>query len=107
MSDVEIELNGKPETLRCTLKAAKLVNAGGGYSEVLRKLAVFDLDAYVHVISAGLNKKPAEVEDAVYRTGLPGLTESLSEYTMLLANGGRPLVEREVDQPEGKVESAT
>ena len=101
MSEVEIDLNGKTETLRCTLKAAKLVNSGGGYGEVLRKLAVFDHDAYVHVVAAGMGKKPGDVEDAVYRAGLPSLTEPLSEYVMLLANGGRPLVATE-ENPAGE-----
>lgn len=91
MSEVEITLNGRPETLRCTLRAAKRVNSGGGFAETLRKLAVFDMDAYVAVIAAGLDKTPASVEDAVFSTGMPDLTEQLSEYVTLLANGGKPL----------------
>jgi hypothetical protein len=91
MSEVEITLNGKAETLRCTLRAAKRVNAGGGFVEILRKLAVFDQDAYFGVVAAGLDKKVAEVEDAVFATGLPDLTEPLSTYVNLLANGGKPM----------------
>ncbi|MGM4891269.1 hypothetical protein [Tardiphaga sp. 839_C3_N1_4] len=102
MSDVEIELNGKFETLRCTLKAGKLVNSGGGFGEVLRKLAVFDMDAYVHVVAAGLGRKPADVEEAVYKTGLVDLTEKLSEFVMLLANGGRPLAAGSGDGAAGE-----
>ncbi len=89
--EVELDLNGKTETLRCTLRAGKLINAGGGFAEVLRKLAGFDLDAYVYVVAAGLGRKPADVEEAVYSTGLVNLTEKLSEYVTLLANGGKPL----------------
>jgi hypothetical protein len=91
MSDVEITLGSEPVTLRCTLRAAKRVNAGVGFAEILRKLAVFDQDAYVAVVAAGLDKKPADVEDAVFATGLTNLTEPLSEYVALLANGGRPV----------------
>lgn len=91
MSEVEITLNGRTETLRCTLRAAKRVNSGGGFAETLRKLAVFDMDAYVAVIAAGLDKAPATIEDAVFSTGMPDLNEPLSNYVTLLANGGKPL----------------
>jgi hypothetical protein len=91
MSEVEITLNGKTETLRCTLRAAKRVNAGGGFAEMLRKLAIFDQDTYFAIVAAGLDKKTSDVEDAVYENGLPDLTESLSTYVSLLANGGKPL----------------
>jgi hypothetical protein len=49
------------------------------------------MDAYVGVVAAGLNKKPAEVEDAVFASGLPDLNEPLSNFVSMLANGGRPL----------------
>jgi hypothetical protein len=95
MSEVEITLNGKTETLRCTLRAAKRVNLLGGFAEVLRKLAVFDFDAYVGVVASGLNKAPDAIEDAVYQTGTVALLEPLSNYVKLLANGGRELATQE------------
>lgn len=91
MSEVEITLNGRTEVLRCSLRAAKRVNAGGGFAEVLRKLAIFDQDTYFVVVAAGMDKRPEDVEDAVYATGLPELNEPLGEYVKLLANGGKPL----------------
>jgi hypothetical protein len=91
LGEVDIDLNGRSETLRSSLGAAKKVNGAGGYAQVLQKLAAFDLDYYVLVVSAGLGKKPSDVEDAVYRTGLPNLTEQLSTYVQYLANGGKPL----------------
>lgn len=93
MSEVEVKLNGKTEVLRCSLSAAKKVNGAGGFAQVLGKLAGFDMDYYVLVVAAGLGKKPAEVEDAVYQAGLPNLTELLSQFVQLLANGGRPIAE--------------
>lgn len=99
MSEVEITLNGKTETLRCTLRAAKKVNVGGGIVEVLRRLGAFDMDAYTAVIAAGLDKKMADVEDAVFATGMADLNEPVTEYVMLLANGGRPLKTAETDAP--------
>lgn len=91
MSEVEIALNDKTETLRCTLRAAKRVNAGGGFAEVLRKLAVFDQDTYFGVVAAGLDKKVSDIEDAVFANGLPDLSEPLSTYVTMLANGGKSL----------------
>ncbi len=91
IGEVEITLNGKTVTLRSSLKAAKMVNAGGGFQDVLRKLAAFDQDYYVVVVAAGLGKNPRDVEDDVYLTGLPSLTEILSTYVGYLANGGKPL----------------
>lgn len=90
--EIEFSLNGKAETLKSTLRAAKIVSANaGGFQGVLSKLALMEFEAYVGVVSAGLARKPSEVEEAVYKTGLPNLTEPLTEYVMLLANGGKPM----------------
>lgn len=98
MSDVEIKLNDKTETLRCTLKAAKRVNLAGGFSHVVSRLQAADLDMFILVAAAGLDKKPSDrlgadgpsVEDAVYRAGLPAIGADLAKYANLLANGGKP-----------------
>ena len=78
-------------TLKSTLRAARIVNGMGGFSEAFRALARFDLDAYITIVAAGLNKKPSEVEDAVYALGLPTLVEPLTKYVEYLSNGGKPL----------------
>ncbi len=70
--DVEIMLNGKAETLRPSLGAAK------------------------RVVAAGLGKKTSEVEDAVYRTGMPKLGADVVGFVNILANGGKPF---ETDTP--------
>ncbi|MDB5617469.1 MAG: hypothetical protein JWQ24_1707 [Tardiphaga sp.] len=88
---IEIELNGKQKTLVPSLKAAKVVNGQRGFQTVLSRLSLMDFDAYVEVVAAGLGSRPAEVEDAVWKTGLPNLTEPLSQDVLLLANAGRPL----------------
>ena len=102
MSEVEIVLGSgdtaKTETLVCSPRAAKRVNTLGGMAETLRRLAVFDMDAYTVVIAAGLNKNPESVENSVYSAGLVDLLEPLSTYVKLLANGGRPL-KTESDTP--------
>jgi hypothetical protein len=95
VGEVEISLGGKTETLRSTLKAAKAVNAGGGFINVLGKLAGMDHDFYVLVVAAGLDKRPIDVENKVYEVGLPSLTEPLSTFVQYLANGGKPLAPTE------------
>lgn len=104
MSDgIKVTLDGRGETLRPTLRAAREVNAGfGSFTEAYRKLAAFDLEAYIVIVAAGLGKKPKDVEETVYRNGLPDLTEPLSEFVTLLANGGRPPVKPEETPPKGE-----
>lgn len=88
--DVEIILNGKAETLRPSLGAAKRVNAAGGFSNVVSRIQAVDLEFYILVVAAGLGKKNAEVEDAVYKTGLPALGADVVKFINILANGGKP-----------------
>lgn len=92
--EVSITLDGKEETLKCTLRAAKTVNARGGFSKALELLQALDLDTCVMIIAAGLNKKNSEVEEAVYKAGLVDLVGPVTDFTVLLANGGRPVAER-------------
>lgn len=90
--EVKITLDGRPETLRCSLRSGKIVSAmSGGFQGALGRLANMDFEAYAAIVAAGLNKRPAEIEEAVYATGLPELTEPLSQFVLLLANGGRPI----------------
>ena len=103
MSEVEITLKGKSETLRCTLKAAKSVNAlAGGFQGALSCLATMDQDAYFLIVAAGLGKRPVDVEQSVYESGLTNLTEPLSNFVLMLANGGKPLVAAEEGNGEGE-----
>lgn len=89
--DVEIILGDEVVTLRCTLGAAKKVNAAfGDYITAFRRLATFDLSAYISVVAAGLDKTPKEIEDAVFKNGMTDLNTPLSQYVDLLANGGKP-----------------
>jgi hypothetical protein len=90
IGEVEITLGGKTETLRPSLGAAKRVNAAGGFTNVMEKLMAYDLNYYVTVVSAGLNKKPIDVEEAIYQAGLPNLVGDLVTYVGYLANGGKP-----------------
>ena len=98
VGEVEIKLNGKVETLRPSLGAAKRVNAMGGFAHVVNRIQAADLDFYIMVVAAGLNKKNAEVEEAVYKTGLPALGADVVGFVNILANGGKPF---EPDAPKG------
>lgn len=94
---MEIELNGKKETLVFSVKAATAVSrAAGGFVEAVRRVSVFDLDLCVAVITAGLERpysSPADLAEAVHKTGVMTLSGPLAEYCSRLANGGRPIGE--------------
>lgn len=99
--EVTITLNGREETLKSTLRAARDVNAAcGGFMEAYRKLMAFDLEAYVAIVAAGLGKKRQEVEDDVFKTGLAPLSEPLAEFVGYLSNGGRDPTEKAQEQPQ-------
>ncbi len=89
--DVEIKLNGKFETLRPSLGAARRVNAAyGDFSKAVNRIQAADLEAYIAVVAAGLGKKTADVENDVYLTGLPALGADVIKFVNILANGGKP-----------------
>ena len=96
--NIDIKRNGKVETLRPSLGAAKRVNSAGGFSNVVNRLQAADLDFYIMVVAAGLNKKNADVEEAVYRTGLPALGADVVKFVNILANGGKPF---DTEAPQG------
>ncbi len=99
IGDVEITLNGTVAKLRPSLGAAKRVNSAGGFANVVSRLQAADLDFYIMVVAAGMNKKTAEVEEAVYLTGLPALGADVVKFVNILANGGKPF---EPDAPRGE-----
>lgn len=71
--------------------------------EAIRRLETVDFSAFVAIVAAGLGKKRSDVEDDVYEIGMPDLTQPLSEYVTLLANGGRPIkAPSKGDAPEGE-----
>lgn len=97
--DVTINLGGDAVTLKCTLEAAMSVDeALGGFQEALRQIAAFKLSAFIVVVAAGLGKRPSEVKEAVYREGMQKLIGPVTEFAMLLTNGGR--------RPEAVAEAA-
>lgn len=102
VGEVDIVLDGNAVTLKSSLAAAKRINAGGGYINVLGKIGAMDHDVYVLVVAAGLDKKPGDVEQAVYRTGLANLAQSLITYVEYIVNGGKPIAPAMDDDKSGE-----
>lgn len=92
--DVTIVLDGEEVTLRPSLKAAQGVSRlSGGILGAVEALSRFDLDVLVNVVALGLGKKPSEVEEAVWRTGVSELAPRAIEFATIIANGGRPVAD--------------
>lgn len=88
--DVEIILDGEPVKLRTTLEVGKRINAiGGGFRVVEDRLRASDLLAYIEVVAVALNKTTAEVQEKVFRTGMPYLARPLFQFIGRLGNGGK------------------
>jgi hypothetical protein len=100
--EVEIELNGRREVLRPTLRAAKEVNLLGGIAGAITKLASGDLEAYITVVCAGLKKRRTDIEDDVWATGMEPLAEPLSRFVSILGNGGKEPKRNEGEPREGE-----
>lgn len=104
MADSSIgEVDTPLGTLKCSLAAAKHVNAlAGGYNGVIGRLGMLDHDTYVGVVAAGLGKKPSEIEGKVYAAGLVNLTAPLVTFVTYLGNGGKPMIEMVEPVAEGE-----
>jgi hypothetical protein len=103
IGEVDIELDGKTETLKSTPKAARAVSAiGGGFLMVANKITIFDLDVITAVVAAGLGKRPTEVENAVYSAGAANLAAPLNTFVTYLANGGKPTDDQNKEAGSGE-----
>ena len=107
-TDVTIVLDGEEHTLRPSLKAASSVSRQfGGFVGAFNALMQGQLDAFTSIIKAGLVSKNISTDDlkeAVWRTGLPKLSEPVSRYVSILQNGGKDPdegVDEDGDRDEG------
>ena len=100
--DVQIQLEGKPHALKCTLQAAMILSSQpDGIIGLTRRIQNFDLNAFVLVIGQGLGKQSRDLPGLIYRTGLFELQLPCIRYLTNLANGGKPqTVEEEVKESE-------
>jgi hypothetical protein len=102
MSEIEITLAERPAVLRCTVRALRDLDASaGGFNEVIAGLTSYRFATYCSVVAAGLGKRPREVEEDVYATGMNALVGPLCEFVAMLVNGGRKPEPSEKDAPRG------
>lgn len=107
--ELQITLDGKPRTLRATLRAAQMVNDGfGGFRAALEGVTRFDMNTFSVVIGAGLNTKTQEdlnkVAEQVYATGLAELSGPVTKFISMLMNGGRDPAEKTDPKDKGGAE---
>lgn len=89
--DIEIRLGDEVETLRCALGPAKEINARfGSFMDATRRVAVFDLDAYIFIVAKGVGKTTTEVGEIVFRAGIKSLVKPINDYVLSLSRGGNP-----------------
>ena len=90
--DVSIKLDGEECVLRPSLGAARAASRlNGGIMAAVQAIGQFDFDMVVQVIALGLDRKPSEIEDAVYNTSVAELAPFAITFLTNLANGGRPV----------------
>jgi hypothetical protein len=90
IGNVDLKLDGEDVTLRPSLKAAQAISRqSGGIRGALKAIAELDFDTITYIIAVGLGKKPSDIEDAVYRTGLPDLVDPVNTFVAVIASGGR------------------
>lgn len=99
VGEVEIQLDGKTETLKSSLRAGLAIADMGGASPVWQRLSSLDLRTYIAVVAIGLNRPQQAVEEAVYNTGMIKLSEPLSLYVGYVSNGGKPADTPKEDAP--------
>ena len=100
---LSVNLDGTPSDLRCSLYAAKQINAMfGDYQGALDRLRALDLNAYIAIVAAGLGKDARDVEDKVYTTGMSDLILPLMKFVNMLGNGGRPPATDDAKATPGK-----
>lgn len=78
-------------TLKSSIPAARVASqVGGGFIGASARVAAFDFDTILAIMAAGLGKKAADIEQAVFEAGMVNLSGPVSTFITYLANGGRP-----------------
>lgn len=95
--------------LRCTPHALRNIEKKhGGIRAVLEKLYLVEWSVIVDVVRAGLIGDPNEkalnqetLEDEIFKAGIMSLIDPLTEYVMMLGNGGKREEKPKPGQDEG------
>lgn len=104
--NIPIELDGKAHELVPSVQACIAISRiGGGLHAAVQRCLQLDFDTICQVVTAGLGLNPQQaklVPEAVYKTGLVGLSAPCIDFINVVSNGGRPIEE---DQEEGDGEN--
>ena len=105
LGEVEITLNGRACTLRCSLRAARAVSGmSGGFAGAFDGISRFNFSIYAAIVAAGLDKRTSselsDIEEDVFKNGLESLVAPLTRYVTLLMHGGRE-PSADADTPSG------
>ncbi len=107
--DVVITLAGEQRVLRPTLRAITMISAHfGGLAKARDALASQDFQAVFQVVRWGLNASDKEAKDLpqqIFETGIiSDLLVPLIRYIGILANGGKPMPDDPLEEPDGSAE---
>jgi hypothetical protein len=101
--DIPIELDGKEMFLVPSLQACLTISKiGGGLNAAVQRCLNLDFDTICQIVTAGLSLNQTQakmVPDAVYKTGLIGLSAPCIDFINVVGNGGRPV---EIDGEGGE-----
>jgi hypothetical protein len=88
--NVDFELDGKPVTLKPSLRAAQTISRqAGGIGSALEAVGRMDVDVITGLVALGLGKEPKDVAEKVWRTGYPKVSPHVIRFLSVIANGGR------------------
>ena len=99
---VTVELDGDTIVLTPSVGAMEfLANKYGPLQKILDGIATLDYNLYTDIIIAGVLPRKADVKstkEAVFKHGIIELMPILTEYALLLMNGGKKPKEGDTDE---------
>lgn len=105
LGDVELTVDGIKLVLRPSLGACIALSKNGGLQDAVRRCVNLEFDAIHSVISQGIGRSAKELPEKIYKEGLRNLSGPCISFLTNLANGGKPVEERE-DEGEVPLEKA-
>lgn len=104
MSQVNLTIGGETFALKCTLDAFRTIPAAlGGFVGAFNAMQTADVNTIVFVIAAGIGKASSAKEhdriaELIFKDGLePETISKVSEYVLLLKDGGKVKSEAQSD----------
>ena len=105
--EISFQLDEDVITLKATPHALRVVlTKHGGMRRAIEKVFMMEADIMEDIIEAGLAPQKINrqiLSENVFKAGIINLIAPLTEYLMLLANGGKkPEEKKEGGEPEGE-----